>query len=214
MDVLGITLSEECEEIYNQIMHNTHCRITFGVSHNHHSSCTEISNNFYKICLDTNVPHEYFEELLLHECIHIIQNELGYQDMLLNYNRLLCVYINNVILDIDVNRRLIHDFKFTRNNHIAQNILGNKIAITLQNWVENNIKPTNDEIKIMSLSLTYLELCYTKQYHQELFTIINVLYPDITIYFNQFSQIVQSHQETNYKTVREIQNKAKDLFEV
>lgn len=212
MDVLGIKISSKCEDIYKKIISNTNCRIIFSASKNHHSQCKEIGDNFYNISIDTDVPHEYFEELLLHECIHVLQNTLGYQDMVLNYNRILCVYLNNVILDIDVNRRLIQDFKYVRNNHIAANILANKIAETLQQWTENNISPTNDEMKIMALSLAYLELCYTKQYHQGFSKIINVLYPEIIDYYSKFYQIVQFHPGTNYKTVRMIQEKAMNLF--
>ena len=174
----------------------------------------EMQDGFFKITIDTTVSNEYFEELLLHECIHALQMKLGYQDMLINYNRLLCKYANNIILDIDVNRRLINDYHYVRKTDCAQNTLANKIAQRMKILTESQKQPEEDELKILAISIAYLELCYTTKFKQTFWFILDVIYPQTKTYYAKFCEIVHAHPETSYRSVHQIQIQAIDLLEL
>lgn len=212
MEVLGKDISEQCASIYSRIANELKCRILFVASKNRKNYSQEIGNDLYKIELDISLPNNYFEELLLHECIHILQTRLGYKDMNVNYNRKLSIYINDVIMDIDVNRRLKNDYNYMRDNDYAQSILISKVTKEIEHISNSHAKVADDDKKILGLSLAFLDLCYTNKYKTLMNLVIANVCPQILIYQNKFVEIVQSHPETNYRTVHQIQKLSIDLF--
>lgn len=214
MEILGKQISKNCEIIFSKIMSESKCKIIFSSAQNGENFSQEIGVDLFKIVLDISLPDKYFEELLLHECIHILQTKLGYRDMDISYDRKIAVYTNNVIMDIDVNRRLRNNYNYIRDNNYAQTILISKITKEIERMSNNPKQITNDDKKVLGLSLAFLDICYINKYKTMMHLALSTLCPEVLMYQRKFVEIVQSHPDTNYKTVHQIQNLSIDLFDL
>lgn len=130
MKVLNRTMPDDIYEVYMRIKNDIKYEVIISESLHDKYLIMEPNNDSVTIKLNANEKNDdYFWEMFLHELIHIIQYQEKYKDLISLNNDMknLCSYVNNVIMDIDVNRRLLNKYDFIRKSNTVENILINKI---------------------------------------------------------------------------------------
>ncbi len=213
MEVLNRTMPDDIYEVYMRIKKDIKYEVMISESSNGINQITPPDNGCVHIKLNNNEPEdEYFWEIFLHEHIHAIQYQENYKDMIASnkVKQEISIHINNVIMDIDVNRRLLNTYKYRRKTKCSEKRLAFDIANQIMKCRET--KFSEQDIILIVISVVLLSVSYNSEYDNLFIPNISALDHNAGIYFRDFMNAVCNNPITEYKSIREIQNQAADIF--
>lgn len=203
MKILDQDISQECEMVYNQLQKEIKSSITLQKSKNKQNSVKKNPYGGYIISIDTQLPQDYFEEMVLHEHIHILQWQEGYRDITSQTNHIV-EYINDAIMDIDVNRRLKDIYHF-RIGTSRRTILISKLFTIIMSHIFTKIDDNTS--KIIYVSLAILSICYNDENEQRIIEIMNGKNENFISYYSSFKNILINQSGFTAKEFRLMQDK-------
>ncbi len=210
--ILNREMPKNIEEIYNKIKQNLFFKYIVTESQNGRNTCEQKGNVFH-IKIMTNLKEYYFWEIFLHELLHIIQTQEGYRNLRAFKDSDLVYIVNNAIMDIDVNRRLKHQYQFDRISVQGRDNLVSNIIRKINICQENN-KCTERETKILAVSIAYVHLCFEPNFAKALSKSARKLNSNYDKYYNGFISVVNAHPDINKTQVSQIQKEAIRLFDL
>lgn len=213
MKILNRTMPDDVYEIYMRIKNDIKYEVIISESNNWINHITPPDNGCVHIKLNNSEPEdEYFGEIFLHEHIHAIQYQENYKDMI-STNKLkkdISMHINNVIMDIDVNRRLLNTYRYRRKTKCSEKRLAFDIANQIMKCRET--KFSEQDIILVVISVVLLSTSYNSEYDNLFISNINTLDHNAGIYFRDFMNAVCNNPITEYRSIRKIQDQAADIF--
>ena len=203
MKILDQDISQKCEMVYNQLQKEIKSSITLQKSKNKQNSVKKNPYGGYIISIDTQLPQDYFEEMVLHEHIHILQWQEGYRDITSQTNHIV-EYINDAIMDIDVNRRLKEIYNYSVGTSRRNALMGSLFSIITAH-IDKQID--NNTAKILCASLAILSLCYNDENEQRIFEILSERNSNFSSYYTLFKNTLMNQNDYSAKSFRIMQNK-------
>lgn len=213
MKILNRTMLNDIYEIYMRIKNDIKYEIMISESNNERSYVLPPFNGCVHMKLNNNeTEDEYFWEIFLHEHIHVIQYQENYKDMVSSdkSKKNISEYINNVIMDIDVNRRLLNIYKYRRKTKCAEKRFALNITNKIIQCRENGF--SDQDVIMIVISIVLLSTSYNSEYDKLLVSHISALDHNTGIYFYNFMNAVCNNPMTEYRSIRKIQDQAADIF--
>lgn len=206
MEVLGKSISESIERIYQQIK-NQYGNVTLVYCRNGSKCSTEqINPNGFKITIDTSLPDDYFGEVFLHEHCHILQYKEGYKD--LRCQDQISFMLNDAIMDIDVHRRLKNDYNYQYGTYGS-----NKLYDNTYTMIQKLTQPQPQELFFqLVISLVLYRTCYNQTEGDRIIDILSQNNESAAYYLQGFLQLVKEYPNTNKDDNRQLLLKSARLF--
>lgn len=213
MNILNRTMPNDIYEIYMRIKNDIKYEIMMSESNNERSYVSPPFNGCVHMKLNNNeTEDEYFWEIFLHEHIHVIQYQENYKDMISHdkSKKIISEYINNVIMDIDVNRRLLNVYKYRRKSKCSEKRLALNIVDKIIKCRENGF--SDQDIIMIVISIVLMSTSYNSKYDNLFISNINELNRNAGIYYRDFMNAVYNNPIIGYRSIRKIQDQAADIF--
>lgn len=214
--ILGKQMPHDILITYNQIIKKCNCKIIITPSLNKRSVTSKINNNTFRISINTEVDDNYFWEIFLHEHLHVLQTTEGYKDLELigcgNNIRRILYSVNNMIMDIDVYRRLKQIYNFKESSSCGYMHLCGELIKVIDQY--QNFGLDDNYAKFYSSAVSYIALHYNKEVgdiYAEYFSMLN---PAFNRYYKGLIDIVNQNPQIGYTHIHKMQVQAMDLFEL
>lgn len=200
---------KEIEEIYCKIKDEIG-PITLTTRRTHGESFVERhTDNFYNMCLNTDLPEDYFWEVFLHEHIHILQYKNGYRD-LISTDRI-TKYLNGVIMDIDAHYRLKNNYHFIYSSNYGEEGVIKGIQKHLELCNGDDAKY---HLQIVVISVLYLTLVYNKEKGDIIVESLSSANDKFKELYESFYSLIVNNLETNSDSISYVLREGAKIFEI
>lgn len=160
--------------------------------------------------MNKDVDEDYFWEMFLHEHLHILQYKIGYKDLKSATNPKLALFVNNVIMDIDVIERLKHDYNFERTSEYGREICSKACINEIGKFLI--FGASEEDAKFMAILIAFIYFCFNRDEANRFAEPMNGLNTKFEYYYNGFIELVRNDHCIRSKPVNDLLCQAATLF--